>query len=80
MLASETYNIAQHLIKQLFFYTVLYTDEIPWFIGNQIIDDLAKRFLGYHKPVYAVVIDAGSTGSRVLAYTFHKSYFGKSLN
>ncbi|CAG9762305.1 unnamed protein product [Ceutorhynchus assimilis] len=60
-------------------FLVLYADQIPWHIGNQAIDDLAKRFLGYHKPIHAVVIDAGSTGSRVLAYTFHKSYLGDSL-
>ncbi|XP_076273539.1 ectonucleoside triphosphate diphosphohydrolase NTPase [Rhynchophorus ferrugineus] len=60
-------------------FLVLYTDQIPWFVGNRIIDNLAKQFLGYHKPVHAVVIDAGSTGSRVLAYTFHKSYLGGYL-
>ncbi|XP_066245404.1 ectonucleoside triphosphate diphosphohydrolase 5 [Euwallacea similis] len=60
-------------------FLVLYTDQIPWFLGNKIIDDLARRFLGYYKPVHAVVIDAGSTGSRVLAYTFHKSYLGDNL-
>lgn len=60
-------------------FLVLYTDQIPWYAGNRIVDQLAKQFLGYHKPVYAVVIDAGSTGSRVLAYTFHESYLGGYL-
>lgn len=35
--------------------------------------------LGLHKNVYAVVIDAGSTGSRVLALSFHQSVFDESL-
>lgn len=58
---------------------VLYTDQIPWHIAHRAVDLVAKVF-GYHKPVYGVVIDAGSTGSRVLAFTFHESYFGKKLN
>ncbi|KAL1506331.1 hypothetical protein ABEB36_005716 [Hypothenemus hampei] len=60
-------------------FLILYTDQIPWYIGSKMVDDLAKRFLGYYKPVHAVILDAGSTGSRVLAYTFHKSYFGNNL-
>ncbi|CAG9854169.1 unnamed protein product [Phyllotreta striolata] len=60
-------------------FIILYTDQIPWLIGHRAIDTIAKRVLGYHKPVYAVVVDAGSTGSRVLAYTFHESYFGNHL-
>lgn len=56
--------------------SVLYTDQIPWYVGHRAIDSIAKKF-GYYKPVHAVVIDAGSTGSRVLAFTFHESYFGK---
>lgn len=59
-------------------FSVLYTDQIPWHIGHRTVDFIAKQF-GYFKPVYGVVIDAGSTGSRVLAFTFHESYFGKYL-
>ncbi|CAG9820173.1 unnamed protein product [Phaedon cochleariae] len=59
-------------------FIVLYTDQIPWYIGHRAVDTIAKQF-GYHKPVHAVVIDAGSTGSRVLAFTFHESYFGGHL-
>lgn len=45
-------------------------------MGHIAVDNVAKTF-GYNEPVHAVVIDAGSTGSRVLAFTFHKSYLGK---
>lgn len=38
-----------------------------------LIDDIANRF-GYNEKRYAVVLDAGSTGSRVLAYEFHLGY------
>lgn len=58
---------------------VLYTDTIPWHLGHRTLDQLAKTLGYYHEPVHAVVIDAGSTGSRVLAYTFHKSVWDGHL-
>jgi len=48
----------------------MYTDSF-----HPIIDGIAGQ-LGYHEKEYAVVIDAGSTGSRVLAYEFHRGYLG----
>lgn len=57
---------------------MLYTDHIPWHLGHRAVDRIAKSF-GYDRPVHAVVIDAGSTGSRVLAFTFHESYIGKRI-
>lgn len=48
-------------------------------MGHKAVDHLAKS-LGYHEPVYAVVIDAGSTGSRVLAFSFHKAYLGINIH
>lgn len=55
---------------------VLYLDNIPWHLAHKAVDNVA-RSLGYNRPVHAVVIDAGSTGSRVLAFTFHEAYLGK---
>ncbi|XP_046664225.1 ectonucleoside triphosphate diphosphohydrolase 5 isoform X3 [Homalodisca vitripennis] len=42
------------------------------------LDSIALT-LGLHKSIYAVVIDAGSTGSRVLALSFHQSILDDSL-
>lgn len=60
----------------LFIYFGIYVD--TWEVGHRAIDHVAKSF-GYHDPVYAVVIDAGSTGSRVLAFSFHKAYLDGRL-
>lgn len=51
----------------------MYTDSF-----HPIIDGLAGK-LGYHEKLYAVVMDAGSTGSRVLAFEFHKGYLDGRL-
>lgn len=61
----------------MIFFLVLYLDNIPWYLANRTVDKVAKS-LGYHKPVHAIVIDAGSTGSRVLAFTFHEAYLGSN--
>lgn len=41
-----------------------------------IVERIASKF-GYQNEQYAVIFDAGSTGSRVLAYKFHRSILGK---
>ncbi|KAK9711603.1 GDA1/CD39 (nucleoside phosphatase) family [Popillia japonica] len=56
----------------------MYIDYIPWHLHHRAIDKVVKVF-GYYKPVHAVVIDAGSTGSRVLAFTFHQAYLDGHL-
>lgn len=62
----------------LILFLVLYMDQIAP-LGHRAIDDMARN-LGYStKPIHAVVIDAGSTGSRVLAFTFHESFLGGKL-
>lgn len=50
-----------------------YTDSF-----HPIVDGIALKF-GYKSPQYAVIIDAGSTGSRVIAYEFHISYLDSRL-
>lgn len=42
------------------------------------VDKIAYN-LGFHSNVYAVIIDAGSTGSRILAVSFYKSGFDGGL-
>jgi hypothetical protein len=56
-----------------------YFDVLPWSPyrhATNVLDKLAF-ILGLQKHSYAVIIDAGSTGSRVLAFTFHESITGK---
>ncbi|KAK2707777.1 ectonucleoside triphosphate diphosphohydrolase 6-like isoform X2 [Artemia franciscana] len=40
--------------------------------GTNFLDDISAR-LGFQEHKYIVVVDAGSTGSRCLAFKFHKS-------
>jgi ectonucleoside triphosphate diphosphohydrolase 5/6 len=58
-----------------------YFDVLPWSPYKHATNALDKVAfgLGLQKHSYAVIIDAGSTGSRVLAFTFHESVIGKSV-
>lgn len=58
-----------------------YFDVLPWSPYKHATNALDKVAftLGLQKHSYAVIIDAGSTGSRVLAFTFHESVIDKNL-
>lgn len=51
----------------------IYTDSL-----HPIIDTIATQ-LGYSEKQYGAIFDAGSTGSRVLAFEFHKAYLDGRL-
>lgn len=51
----------------------VYTDSL-----HPIVDTIATH-LGYSEKQYGAIIDAGSTGTRILAYEFHKSYLNGRL-
>lgn len=59
-------------------YIAIANDLKPIRIGSKAIDTLAFSF-NLQKPFYVVVIDAGSTGSRVLAFSFHESILNGNL-
>lgn len=59
-------------------YIAIANDLKPVRIGSKAIDTIAFS-LNLQKPFYVVVIDAGSTGSRVLAFTFHESILNGNL-
>lgn len=51
----------------------VYTESI-----HPIVDTIATQF-GYSEKQYGAIIDAGSTGTRILAYEFHKAYLNGRL-
>ena len=58
--------------------SVMFNNTMGWISPHHSTNFLDKLSLslGLQEPVYTVVIDAGSTGSRVLAFTFHRSLSG----
>nr|CAD7424223.1 unnamed protein product [Timema monikensis] len=58
-----------------------YNDALPWNVNVHAVNTLDKLafLLGLQKQVYGIIIDAGSTGSRVLAFTFHETYLDRTL-
>ncbi len=63
------------LVVAVFSFVLTYTLATFW--PKQL--DAAAGAIGIRHPEYAVVIDAGSSGSRVLAFTFHRCVVTRSL-
>ncbi|XP_046462499.1 ectonucleoside triphosphate diphosphohydrolase 5-like [Daphnia pulex] len=61
--------------------TVMVNNSTGWISPHHSTNFLDKLSLslGLQEHVYTVVIDAGSTGSRVLAFTFHRSLSDRSV-
>ncbi|XP_076183157.1 nucleoside diphosphate phosphatase ENTPD5-like isoform X2 [Ptiloglossa arizonensis] len=76
---SRRYFVVVALLGILFLgYIAIACDLKPIRLGSKAIDTLAFSF-NLQKPFYVVVIDAGSTGSRVFAFSFHESILGGNL-
>ncbi|CAK9827919.1 Nucleoside diphosphate phosphatase ENTPD5 [Anthophora retusa] len=76
---SKRYFIVVAMLGILFLgYVAIAYDLKPVRLGSKAIDTLAFSF-NLQKPFYVVVIDAGSTGSRALAFSFHESILGGNL-
>ncbi|XP_003490259.1 ectonucleoside triphosphate diphosphohydrolase 5 isoform X1 [Bombus impatiens] len=75
----KKYFVVIALLGILFLgYIAIAYDLKPVRLGSKAIDTLAFSF-NLQKPFYVVVIDAGSTGSRALAFSFHESILGGNL-
>ncbi|XP_034190450.1 nucleoside diphosphate phosphatase ENTPD5 isoform X2 [Osmia lignaria lignaria] len=75
----KRYFVVVALLGILFLgYIAIAYDLKPVRLGSKAIDTLAFSF-NLQKPFYVVVIDAGSTGSRALAFSFHESILGGNL-
>ncbi|XP_026298554.1 ectonucleoside triphosphate diphosphohydrolase 5 isoform X4 [Apis mellifera] len=75
----KRYFIVVVLLGILFLgYIAIAYDLKPIHFGSKAIDTLAFSF-NLQKPFYVVVIDAGSTGSRALAFSFHESILDSNL-
>lgn len=61
------------LIFLFYLVSSVYTDSL-----HPLVDTIATH-LGYSEKQYGAIIDAGSTGSRVLAFELHKSYLDGRL-
>ncbi|XP_026745173.1 uncharacterized protein LOC113506531 isoform X4 [Trichoplusia ni] len=70
-------------LKKVFIFLIVLALFVTYFLGlfagqSQWLDGLAKS-LGYESVFHhAVIIDAGSSGSRVLAYKFRVPFIGES--
>lgn len=62
----------------IFGYVAIANDFKPFHLGGKALDSVAFS-LNLQKPFYVVIIDAGSTGSRVLAFGFHTSIINGNL-